>query len=202
MILGAVLITSALLLLLYNKNEDSQAGQAAEAVIPELQDVITENQAIREVEPTVMPHIDLNDKIAVERSYEMTVSEIDGHGYIGYISIPVLELELPIMAESSYPKLKIAPCRQFGTVKGRDLIIAGHNYARHFGYLTHLKQDDVLIFTDMNGETTVYSMLEIEILEATQVKEMQSGEWDLTLYTCTYGGKRRIAVRFVQIESD
>ena len=35
----------------------------------------------------------------------------------------------------------------------------------------------------------------LEVLEAGDVEEMTAGKWNLTLFTCTYGGKKRLAVR-------
>ncbi len=40
---------------------------------------------------------------------EMTVVEIDGYGYVGVLTIPALELELPVMSEWDAARLKIAP---------------------------------------------------------------------------------------------
>ena len=62
---------------------------------------------------------------------EMTVVEIDGYGYVGVLTIPTLELELPVMSEWDAARLKIAPCRYSGSTKTRDLVIAGHNYTTH-----------------------------------------------------------------------
>ena len=35
----------------------------------------------------------------------------------------------------------------------------------------------------------------METLMPTAVEEMESGDWDLTLFTCTVGGRTRVAVR-------
>ena len=47
--------------------------------------------------------------------------EIDGNEYVGEISIPAIGIDLPVMSEWSYPRLKIAPCRQFGSSRTDDL---------------------------------------------------------------------------------
>lgn len=211
MILGVLLIGAAAALLFYNRNEDKQAGEAAENTLPQIVDVIKENieqqnqqnqQQGSTAKPVITPkpHPNSFNEQEVQLSYEMKTVEIDGHEYIGYISIPSIKLDLPVMSAWSYPNLKIAPCRQFGTIKGKDLVIVGHNYARHFGYINKVKVDDVLKFTDMDGNVTMYSVLGIELLAATDVEQMKAGAWDLTLYTCTYGGRNRIAVRFRMIE--
>ena len=43
-------------------------------------------------------------------------------------------------------------------------------------------------------------MTELELLWPEQTEEMLSGEWDLTLFTCTLGGRQRVTVRCDRIE--
>ena len=50
----------------------------------------------------------------------MPTAQIDGYDYIGTLTIPALELELPVMAQWDYDRLTIAPCRQFGTTQTDD----------------------------------------------------------------------------------
>ena len=52
-----------------------------------------------------------------------------------------------------------------------------------------------ILFTDVSGATTRYTVAELEILQPTAVEEMTSGDYDLTLFTCTYGGATRFTVR-------
>ena len=126
---------------------------------------------------------------------EMPVTEVDGSYYIGYLSIPDLDLELPVMQNWSYPDLRVAPCRYSGSVYANDIVIAGHNYDRHFGRLNSLSAGSEVRFTDADGNIFIYSVSLLETLEPTAVMEMTSGEWDLTLFTCTYGGANRVTVR-------
>ena len=126
---------------------------------------------------------------------EMTVVDIDGYGYIGYLSLPTLGLDLPVMADCDEYRLKLAPCRYFGSIKTNNLVIAAHNYTRHFGRLSRLGIGDEVLFTDMDGTTTCYQVAEIEILQPTAIESMTAGEYALTLFTCTYGGQSRITVR-------
>ena len=190
MIAGAVLIIAALSLFLYNRQEDAQAGQAAESLLREMQSMMDEKH---DTEGTTDPSEE-PEETTKPIDPEMTVVEIDGYGYIGYLSIPVLELELPVMSEWDYTRLKIAPCRQFGSTKTDDLVIAGHNYAKHFGPLSGLQAGDTVLFTDMDGDTHTYEVLLIDTLNPTAVDEVQNSGYDLVLYTCTYGGKTRVTV--------
>ena len=40
----------------------------------------------------------------------------------------------------------------------------------------------------------------VETLPETAVEEMRAGEWDLTLFTCTYDGRARVTVRCIRTE--
>lgn len=182
--IGAALLIAALSLLLYNRAEDDNAGKAAEDILPSVIAAIEEPDTALE-----------DDSTENNTDTEMTVAEIDGYGYIGYLSIPALELELPVMSEWDYTRLKIAPCRYYGSTKTDDLVICGHNYTRHFGTLKNLQAGDLVFFTDMDGVTISYEVKEVETLQPTQITEMIESGYDLTLYTCTYGGQARVTVR-------
>ncbi len=188
--IGAALLIAALSLLLYNRAEDNHAGDAAENILPSVIAAIEK--------PDTTPE---DDSTEINTDTEMTVVEIDGYGYIGYLSIPVLELELPVMSEWDYSRLNTAPCRYFGSTKTDDLVICGHNYTRHFGRLKNLQEGDLVLFTDMDGVTISYEVREVETLQPTQITEMIESDYALTLYTCTYGGAARVTVRCDRTET-
>ena len=174
--LGAVLILAALLLLLYNRSEDRRAGQEAESL---LEDVRSSMAANADPDPQEEP-----------------VEEIT-YDYAGVIAIPDLSLELPVIDQWNYARLKVAPCRQSGAAADGDLVIAAHNYKSHFGYLDRLEPGASVIFTDMEGTVYRYAVEEIRQLEpedAEDVSSVFSSEYPLVLYTCTPGGKARVAV--------
>ena len=174
--LGAVLILAALLLLLYNRSEDRRAGQEAESL---LEDVRSSMAANADPEPQEEP--------AEEITYD----------YAGVIAIPDLSLELPVIDQWNYARLKVAPCRQSGAAADGDLVIAAHNYKSHFGYLDRLEPGASVIFTDMEGTVYRYAVEEIRQLEPEDVEDVFSvfsSEYPLVLYTCTPGGKARVAV--------
>lgn len=176
MALGIALMCAALLLLYYNHAESQMAKASSHAVLSQMQET-----AAQEQHSAAHPEV-------------MTVVEIDGYGYIGYLTIPALELELPIMAEWDYERLKIAPCRYTGSPKTDDFTIAAHNYAAHFGNLQKLAAGDAVIFTDMAGTEHRYQVVRLEELAPTAVEKVASGDGHLILFTCTYGGQNRVAV--------
>ncbi len=185
MSVGLVLIISALALLVHNNIESKRAQESSYELMESLRVAIAENEI---VETSVDPFDD-----------EMKIEEIDGYGYIGYLSVPVLDLELPVMSEWDYSRLKISPCRYFGSTKTDNLVIAAHNYRYHFGYLGNLIEGDVVIFTDMESEVFRYRVVSVELLMPTDVDKVKNSGDDLILYTCTYGGQYRITVRCEKI---
>lgn len=188
--IGVVLILSALLLFFYNEWEDHRAGQQAESLMDEIHSAIAE-----ETDPTTKPtefEIEITETQETLPA-EMPVVMIDGYDYIGYISIPDLELELPVMAEWDYNRLKIAPCRHFGSSRTNDLVIAAHNYKTHFGSLSKLRSGAEVIFTDMDGIENRYVLVrDPETLVPDAVDAVQNSGYDLVLYTCTPGGATRV----------
>ncbi len=194
MSLGTVLIIAALSLFLHNQAEDTKAGSMASEVVCQLAQQIyspTMDATPSHVPAGSVPETSLPDPF----DPTMKTTEIDGYLYVGYVSIPSLELTLPVMSDWSYAQLRIAPCRYSGSTKTDDLVVMAHNYARHFGQLRDLSAGDQVLFTDMDGIVSNYVVVALDILSPTDVEDMTAGEYDLTLFTCTYGGKSRVTVR-------
>ena len=195
---GLLLLTAALFLWTYNGQESRRAGDAAQQVITELtqsltQEAATEGGAAPEQEDA--PAVKLPEYL-LDDQREMPEKTVGGRDYIGVLSIPSLDLELPVLSRWSYPNLKVAPCRYSGSLYRNDLIICAHNYASHFGRLKTLQPGDTLLFTDMDDQVVTFQMVERETLEPDDEEAMTTGQWDLTLFTCTPGGQTRVTVRF------
>lgn len=185
MLLGLLMLLGGVVLLMYNHTQAMAAEQASVQLLPQIAEKIRESSG--EDPENLQNHFNYMD-------VTMTEVEIDGHLYIGYLSVPVLELELPVMSGWDYPSLQIAPCRYSGTVRGEDLVLMAHNYDKHFGNIDQLELKDAVLFTDMDGVTTGYEVVAVDILAPSAVEEMTSGVFDLTLFTCTYGGQNRVTV--------
>ena len=197
--LGLLLIAAALFLTAYNLYDEQRAEQSALQVIDRLEDYLpsevpTEASTEPIVEQAPMPS-DAPDYVLCP-DMDMPVETINGMDYIGVLQIPSLELELPIASEWNYPNLKTAPCRYSGSAYLNNLILCGHNYTSHFGNLKNLCEGDIATFTDMDGNVFTYKMMERETLNPTDIEGMESGNWDLTLFTCTVGGQSRVTIRF------
>ena len=171
------MIILAALLLKNNFDENADAGAASDEL---LEGVIMQ-----------MPEVVLESK----PSGPMPVADYGGRSFVGTVEIPSLGLLLPIQDEWSKENAKVAVCRYKGSVYDNDLIICGHNYTEHFGRLNELEMGAEVIVTDMNGRSFHFVVSNIESLGAYDIEEMEAGEWDFTMFTCTVGGANRVTVR-------
>ena len=176
-ILGIILIITALSLLIYNSYVDERAGKESKKVVEKIQEELKD--------------IDTNEETI----------KIDGNEYIGIIKIPRLELELTIMKDWSYKKMKISPGRYYGSIESNDLVICAHSYKNLFRYIQNLEKKDILIFTDLSGKEHFYEVEVVEILAPENIKEMIESEFDLTLFTCTYDSQNRVTVRLNRVNN-
>ena len=183
----------ALALLGYNQWDANRADQASQDALGKLEETLTETMEdkTKDEEPVVQPELDPEQ--------EMTVTDIDGWGYIGYLSIPSIGLELPVMSEWSYAGLKVAPGRYSGSTYADNMVVCAHNYAKHFSPIKWLALGTQVYFTDMDGQRWSYEVSNVETIQPTDIDKMITASdedaWDLTLFTCTTGGRARCAVR-------
>lgn len=197
MVLGALLILASLGLLAYNKWDAARADKAAQTALGELENTLTRTieEKNKADDVVLQPELDPDQP--------MTEVELDGWNYIGYLSIPSIGLNLPVMSEWSYAGLKIAPGRYSGSTYADNMVVCAHNYAKHFSPIKWLAEGAEVYFTDMDGMRWSYEVSAVETIQPTQIEKMtekteDSENWDLTLFTCTTGGSARCAVRCVR----
>lgn len=193
--IGGVFIISAVFLFAYNSYDSYRAGQAADDVLTEL------TQQIQNTEPELTKAEPAKDENEETQEAELTAS-IGDYDYMGYLSIPALNMNLPVMTEATTEGLKIAPGVDYGSLATDDLVICGHNYKRHFGPIRNLTPGCEVTITDMNGIVWGYQVTKVEVIAGTQGGAMyaqtEEDDWDLTLYTCTLDSASRYTVRCVR----
>ena len=193
MTIGLLLIAAAFLLMVYNIWESKKAENMSEEILNQIKDEQDENVSSDDADEKPLYEI--------YPDMEMPVLTIDGVDYIGILTVPSLGLELPVAVNWSYPNLRRSPCRYKGSAYSNDMIIAGHNYSRHFGGLRNLAIGEEISFRDVDGHIFQYQVDDIETIPGTAVEDMDAGEWDMTLFTCTYGGKSRVTIRCRKLEN-
>lgn len=194
--IGLLLVAAALALVVYNYWDDARAGEAANAIVEQLEEQPADSS----------DDAADSDEQDLAADAQMPTETVDGYEYIGELQIPVLGVRLPVMAEWDYTRLRVSPCRYTGSYLTNDLVICGHNYPSHFRGLLNIDIGaDVYLYT-VAGERIHYVVGNREIVQPTSIEQMienennseSSYDWDLTLFTCTIGGQTRCAVRCVR----
>ncbi len=181
--LGIVLIVVALSLCAYNVYDSFRASWSSKKI---LEAYVAKQSSIDQGE---VPDYILNPDM------DMPEIELEGLTCVGMIEIPALDIKLPVTSTFTYELMKVAPCRYYGTPYKKNMVIAAHNSWYHFGRLNTLKAKNKVIFTDAAGNRFVYRVDAIEALRPNSVKDVTSGKWPLTLFTCTLDAQNRVVVR-------
>lgn len=182
---GLIMILAAGALFLCNSMSDKKAGDTAQKLVEQVLEAADENAVI------AVPAQDSEEK--------MPEVEIDGVKYIGIVSVPKLGVTLPVQADWSLDKLKVSPCRYTGNLEDGSMIICAHNYRSHFGRLGTLTAGDIVYFTDANHLTYTYKVRYLEDIDRYDSDAMKAeGDWDMTLFTCTYNGRARVTARLIR----
>lgn len=134
---------------------------------------------------------------------ERTVNDcviIDGVAYIGYISIPSLDIKLPVSKEWDNGLLNIGACRYKGSTYQNNFVICAHNYFTYFAKIYKLASGDEVVFTDVYDDSITYEVSNQEVIDGDDIDSMLKNEndWDLTMFTCTLSGRTRQTVRCVR----
>ena len=202
---GFVLVVSVAVIFAINGLENRMAGRKAELLLYDIQAAVENGQKNTSTEKHTneVGQAEASDDVSLPEQTEVEESPVPkapaaismDYACIGYLSLPGLQLELPVIAEWDYERLNTAPCRHFGSAATGDLVIAGHDYKTHFGRIPELKTGDTVYFTDMDGVGYIYSVAKSPaVISADAVDAVQHSDHDLVLYTCTVNGKKRIAV--------
>ena len=212
MLLGLAMVAGSGWLIYENKSEDEAAGSMSESALVEIKEMIAATPA-----PTVAPTLEPGATPTPEPTPmpgpqdvmlflptatpipEMPTMAIGGNDYIGYLEIPTIGINLPVMSDWSYPQLRVAPCRFTGSAYEDTMVIMAHNYDRHFGRLSSLNTGDPVQFVDAQGNIFRYVVAGHETLGPNDVLPMVENDYDLTLFTCTYGGASRVTVRLTRV---
>lgn len=189
-VIGLLLLAAAFSITGYNIWEGNRADRAAQQAVTQLQQELALTDAAAAQAAAAVweeePEFILRDMPAVEK---------DGYRYIGVLDVPDLELSLPVMEEWDYARLQKSPCRYAGSVYTDNMVLLAHNYPKHFRPIRNMPLGSEIRFTDMDGIVYRYQIVDIETLDPYNIEDMVTGDWDLTLFTCTDSGQTRCTIR-------
>lgn len=145
----------------------------------------------------------------IERLYSdgtgYTTIELNNGGnffVIGLINIPKINIEYPILSNTTDELLKMAPCRFYGPYPNKtgNLCIAAHNYDdnRFFSNLYKLNIGDIINIYDSSNSCITYSIYqkyEISIKDTSCTDQNTNGVKEITLVTCNNINKNRLIIK-------
>ena len=181
-ILLSVLVIVAIVLIVFICFEYSKRNQNEKAV----KEVVSQIESITpNEEKTELPYI-----------------EYEGYQIIGTIKIPKIDIEYPILVESTKDSLEKSITR-VGNGKVNEvgnLSMAGHNYldGTMFRKIDELQNYDEIIIKDLLGNEVNYKVFDIFVTNPNDVGVLESVDKEakeITLITCTNGNKNRLIVK-------
>lgn len=190
-LLGVIFILVAVGIVGFNIYTQMEGEKQRGQVMEKLETKITENKDNPKPNETIV-----DDE---ERTVNDSVI-IDGVAYIGYISIPSLDIKLPVSKDWNDGLLNVGACRYKGSSYQDDLVICAHNYFSYFAKIYKLASGDEVVFTDVYDESITYEVSNQEVIDGNDKDEMVKNvnDWDLTMFTCTFSGRTRQTVRCVR----
>ena len=144
-----------------------------------------------------------SDKVTTEID-----EEINGYKVIGIIKIPKIDLEYPILETTTVETLNLSITKFWGKEINEigNVTLAGHNNLSgvKFGKIKKLKVGDIIELTDIQNVTLKYEIFKTYVIDPNDISCIlpeQEGTREITLITCTTGGKNRYIVKARQIEN-
>ena len=178
--------------------EEPEPELVEETVVVVLNAAFNASQDVDEIVSVEMPEIP-----------EVQTSKAkDGTEYytIGIINIPKLNINYPILSETTESLLKISPCKFWGPGPNQvgNLCIAGHNYrnSKFFSKIPTLEKGDIIEITDLANLTVKYEVYDKYIVEPNDTSctnQKVNGERQVTLITCTNDNKQRGIIKTREI---
>lgn len=194
---GVLCILAALSMTIYNIWDEHRAEESAQSGLQLLQAAIAAQGDEGDTPPAEAPETGTQDVLEPqlpEPQLSMNSLFLEGQSYVGVLEIPALGLTLPVLEHCTDSLLRLSPCLYEGNLYD-GMIIAGHNYRSHFASLSRLVVGDEIRFTDVDGTVWRYEVSTTEVIDGQDVEAMEAGNWDLTLFTCTFDRSERYTIR-------
>jgi LPXTG-site transpeptidase (sortase) family protein len=133
-----------------------------------------------------------------------TYTASDGQKYeaIGFVRIPKIGVDYPILEDSTDALLKVSVCKFHGSNPNEvgNLCIVGHNYrnSKFFSKVPTLSVGDIVEIEDLSKRTLQYEVYDIHTVDPKDRKDTTqytNGKKEVTLITCTNDSKQRYIVK-------
>ena len=123
------------------------------------------------------------------------------------VRIPRLEINYPVIAETSEELLKISVNKYWGPEPNTvgNYCIVGHNYKskKMFGRLSEAVNGDIIELEDIKGNVVKYEVYDRYVVNPTDTQctsQLTGGKREVTLITCTNYGQQRLVVKAREVK--
>ena len=136
------------------------------------------------------------------RTGTYTASNGKTYSTVGSISIPSINVNYPILSETTDSLLKVSVCKFWGCDPNQvgNLCIAGHNYRnkKFFSKAINLVVGDTIEITDLDDQTVQYAVYDKYTVDPNDVSctsQLTNGKKIITLITCTNDSQQRVVIK-------
>lgn len=133
---------------------------------------------------------------------QTTEKEIEYNKVAAILEIEKINLFCPIIAETSYENLNVAPTKFYGCAANDigNFCVVGHNNreGQHFNNLYKLEKGDTLVVTGRARGTLQYEVFAKYVVNPNDLSctsQLTNGDRIVTLITCTNNGKQRLVIQ-------
>lgn len=174
----AIIVVIALIAIKYGKN------QINEQEVSKIVETIKQEATITEEKP------------------EEKEMEYKGYKVVGMITIPKINLEYPILSETTNETMRLSITKFWGNGANQigNFTLAGHNNydGTMFGKTKNLEIGDTIEITDMKIITKQYTIYDKYITDPNDISVIEVDEFgtrEVTLITCSNGNKERLILK-------
>lgn len=179
-----------------NDLETEEIVETEEEILP-----TPTNEVVEEiVEPTT--NNETNNTTPKTATYN-----VDGEEYtvVGTLNIPSLNIEYPILSETSTKLLKVSLTKYWGANPNEvgNMVVVGHNYKNNkfFSNLSKIQHGEIVKIRDLSGKTLDYKVYDTYVIDPYDnscTSQLTDGKTEITLITCHYeNGSNHATKRFV-----
>lgn len=187
--------------------EDDTTVKSVNNVLVVALDDTTEEE-LSEIEPVIDNASVKSTATPSEQVISSVYKDDKGNTYatVGVITIPKIDVNYPILSETTDELLKISPCKFWGPNPNEvgNLCIVGHNYRnnRFFSKVLNLENGDIIEIMDLTGTTVnyeVYDKHNVDPNDSSDTTQKTNGKREVTLITCTNDSKQRVIVKATEV---
>ena len=185
-----------------SKEKENNSNSEVDTTIKKTDNIII--VALEDDEEIEIPEQVTNQEPSI---VEYTTSEGANYTVEAIIRIPRLEINYPVIAETSEELLKISINKYWGPAPNEvgNYCVVGHNYKskKMFGRLSEAVNGDIVELEGIDGEVVKYSVYDKYTVDPTDTKctsQLTNGKREVTLITCTNYGTQRLVVKAREIK--